>query len=128
VLRVISPMPLGFHSHPGGILDNSPTFQRWEPQSEDVRVPKGRLRPCDTSAVPSGLGRDRMIPPNVETLGYSRWSLRDKVPVQSATYSPGSIPRGIGLEVSDRVPQSRENSALSQRIFVHVYIASERRR
>ncbi len=24
------PMPLGFRPHPGGIVDNSPTFQRWQ--------------------------------------------------------------------------------------------------
>src|SRR5439155_25575751 len=29
--------------HPGGMADNSPTFQRWEPDHRSVRVPKGRL-------------------------------------------------------------------------------------
>src|SRR6185369_9412679 len=81
-------MLLGFHPHPGGIFDRSPTFQRWVPQSQSVQVPKGRLMPCDTSVVPSGLGRDRIVPPNVETLGYSRWSLRDEGPL-----SPQRIPR-----------------------------------
>ncbi len=41
--------------HPGGMTDNSPTFQRW-----------GRL---------NHLGRPL---PNVETLGYCHVSLRDR--------------------------------------------------
>ena len=89
-------MLLGFHPHPGGIFDNSQTFQRWVPQSQAVKVPKGRLKPCDTSAVPSGLGRVWIVPPNVETLGYSRWSLRDKGPL-----SPQAIP---GVQIKPLYP------------------------
>jgi hypothetical protein len=45
-------MPLGFHPHPGGILDNSPMFQRWVPQFEAVEVPKGRMKRCDMTPDP----------------------------------------------------------------------------
>ena len=60
---------------PGGTNENSPAFQRWE-RCRRARVPKGRLnarglsRPFGTH--PAGRG------PNVETLGYSQQSLRDK--------------------------------------------------
>ena len=57
--------------------ENSPTFQRWEREFRGAQVPKGRLKPA-TSAVPSGLNRLRVPNPNVETLGYSRSSLRDE--------------------------------------------------
>ena len=53
-------MPLGFASHhPEGMADNSPTFQRWEPTVNGVRVPKGRLtvhavsRPSGTRTCPT---------------------------------------------------------------------------
>src|SRR5437899_6577401 len=74
-------MPPGFatqHPHPGGMADNSPTFQRWEFDFQWIQVPKGRLNRCPWSAVPSGLNACRTAVPNVETLGYYRKSLRDK--------------------------------------------------
>ena len=41
------PMPLGFDPHhPGGIADNSPTFQCWVREFRRAQVPKGRLKPC----------------------------------------------------------------------------------
>src|SRR6185369_8706475 len=43
------PMPLGIHSHPGGIFDNSPTFQRWVNEVEASPVPKGRLKGWNAS-------------------------------------------------------------------------------
>ena len=64
--------------HPGGMADNSPTFQRWVLDRQWAQVPKGRLRLCTRSAVPSGLIAHRAAVPNVETLGYCRKSLRDK--------------------------------------------------
>jgi len=60
------------------MADNSPTFQRWGPDREWVQVPKGRLKPCPWSAVPSGLIARSDGVPNVETLGYYRKSLRDR--------------------------------------------------
>jgi len=51
------PMPLGIHSHPGGMFDNRPTFQRSGNEIEASRVPKGRLRGWNASEVPSGLTR-----------------------------------------------------------------------
>src|ERR1035437_9213690 len=40
-------MPLGFDlSHPGGMAENSPTFQRWGREFRWAQVPKGRLKPC----------------------------------------------------------------------------------
>jgi hypothetical protein len=41
-------------------------------------VPKGRLTDHTLSAVPSGLTAFYGPPPNVETLGYCRTSLRDE--------------------------------------------------
>src|SRR5438477_7503193 len=73
------PRPQGFHSHPGGMLDNGQTFQRWVREVRAVPVPKGRLKPGDLSAVPSGRVVLRAPVPNVKTLGYYRMSLRDKV-------------------------------------------------
>jgi len=48
-------MPLGLHPYPGGIPDNSPTFQRWVGVWKGAQVPKGRPRGPAESAVPSGL-------------------------------------------------------------------------
>jgi hypothetical protein len=40
-------MPLGFDPpHPGGMTENSPTFQRWVREFRGAQVPKGRLKPC----------------------------------------------------------------------------------
>ena len=40
--RTPGPMPLGFGGpHPGGMADNSPTFQRWDHKTGS-QVPKGR--------------------------------------------------------------------------------------
>ena len=40
------PMPLGFDPpHPGGMAENSPTFQRWVREFRGAPVPKGRLKP-----------------------------------------------------------------------------------
>jgi hypothetical protein len=69
-------MPLGFHPHPGGMFDNSPTFQSWVTLQKRPEVPKGRPSPFRASAVPSGLFSHKPTP-NVETLGYCRMSLRD---------------------------------------------------
>ncbi len=42
-----SSMPLGFDPpHPGGMAENSPTFQRWGREFRGAQVPKGRLKPC----------------------------------------------------------------------------------
>src|SRR6185369_14938931 len=49
------PMPIRIHSYPGGMFDNSPTFQRWVNEVEAAQVPKGRLRGWNASEVPSGL-------------------------------------------------------------------------
>jgi hypothetical protein len=41
------PMPLGFDPpHPGGMIENSPTFQRWVREFREAKVPKGLLKPC----------------------------------------------------------------------------------
>jgi len=38
-------MPLGFDApHPGGMAENSPTFQRWGRECRGAEVPKGRLK------------------------------------------------------------------------------------
>src|SRR5258708_1987513 len=68
----------GFHLHPGGMRDNSPTFQRWGTSGRRRISPEGTTdgsrafgRPFGTYC-PWGVGS-----PNVETLGYCRMSLRD---------------------------------------------------
>src|SRR5438128_1773451 len=63
--------------NPEGILDNSPTFQRWVSELEAHKSRRGRLKPREPSAVPSGLIDVPGPFPNVETLGYYRMSLRD---------------------------------------------------
>jgi len=64
--------------HPEGMVDNSPTFQRWVREYRALEVPKGRLKMRDSSVVPSGLHPDLSLFPKVETLGYYRISLREK--------------------------------------------------
>src|SRR5258705_550398 len=64
-----SPREFATH-HPGGMVENSPTFQRWELRGQRVQVPKGRLKLCARSAVPSGL-----IPTGPFDLVYERYSL-----------------------------------------------------
>jgi hypothetical protein len=45
--RTSGPMSLGFDPpHPGGMADNSPTFQRWGRELRGAQVPKGRLKAC----------------------------------------------------------------------------------
>src|SRR5713101_924718 len=65
-------------SCPVGTSDNSPTFQRWVRVRNEGSVPKGRLNEHPVSAVLSGLTPSYGQPPNVETLGYCRTSLRDE--------------------------------------------------
>src|SRR6266446_3639625 len=84
--------------HPGGMVDNSPTFQRWVRRPQWIKVPKGRLKMCARSAVPSGLIAHRRAVPNVETLGYYRKSLRDRDLRAVCERLEGSIPSGIGTQ------------------------------
>ena len=93
-----SPMPLGLCPHPEGMPENSPTFQRWVCDVERPSVPKGRLTTGISSAVPSGLNALTDANPNVETLGYSRMSLRDRDLAQGQSEIAGSNPSGSGLE------------------------------
>lgn len=64
---------------PKGFSENNPTFQR-RGLSERERVPKERLTIHDTktSVVPSGLVGLSTLP-GVQTPGYYRESLRDKI-------------------------------------------------
>src|SRR5258708_9512270 len=84
--------------HPGGMCHNSPTFQRWDRDHPWAQVPKGRLKWCHWSAVPSGLIARSDGVPNVETLGYSRKSLRDKDAPAFCERLNGAIPSVNGLE------------------------------
>jgi len=86
-----SPRALDATPDPGGMADNSPTFQRWELDRQRGQVPKGRLKLCLGSAVPSGLIARSDGVPNVETLGYYRKSLRDKDLPAPVTHSSGSL-------------------------------------
>src|SRR5213592_4521148 len=62
--------------------DNSPMFQHWEEPTNGGSGPEGTAEGSRAvSAVPSGLDDLGTDQPNVETLGYCRMSLRDKVSV-----------------------------------------------
>jgi hypothetical protein len=63
--------------YPGGIIDNSPTFQRWVADEQYTLVPKGRLNRGETLSRPFGTNVSPRRLPNVETLGYYRLSLWD---------------------------------------------------
>jgi hypothetical protein len=69
-------MPPGFEQlHPGGMDDNSPAFQRWV--RNQVRLsPEGTVEPALCQPSLRDLSRTTSTP-SVETLGYSRLSLRD---------------------------------------------------
>src|SRR6266853_2946343 len=97
---------------PPGMADNSPTFQRWELDRQWVQVPKGRLKLCARSAVPSGLVV--RVPPS-PTL--KRWAI---VASPSGTktcprYAVDQILLGIGQEcprsrkISDGHPRNPKN-------------------
>jgi len=65
--------------HPGGMTDNSPTFQRWGRPSSTALSPEGMVDAVrDSSVVPSGLNHLGRPLPSVETLGYCHVSLRDR--------------------------------------------------
>src|SRR6266576_5144930 len=73
-------MQLGFVPHPGGMRDNSPMFQHGEEPAKWRSSPEGTAEGARAvSAVPSGLDDLRADQPNVETLGYCRMSLQDKI-------------------------------------------------
>ena len=62
--------------HPAGMVENSPAFQRWDPSQKEAS-PKGTAEKMQ----PQPSLRDLLCGPripSVETLGYSRLSLRDK--------------------------------------------------
>jgi hypothetical protein len=93
------PMPLGFDPpHPGGMAENSPTFQRWGREFRGAQVPKGRLKP--------GV----IHQPSLRDLsGYGRWFPTLKrwaiIGCPSGTktcpglaYFVGANPSGIGQE------------------------------
>jgi prepilin-type N-terminal cleavage/methylation domain-containing protein len=64
---------------PGGIAENSPTFQRREPSLKDIS-PEGTAGREHPSALGQSFLRDSaasVSQPSVETLGYSHKSLRD---------------------------------------------------
>jgi len=84
-----SPMPFGNSSVPSSRRDTTTIAQRFNAgtgQSCVAPVPKGRLNPSSAGRVPfrPALGRPfgtwgrLTAKPSVETLGYSRMSLRDK--------------------------------------------------
>ena len=92
-------MPLGFdHPHPGGMADNSPTFEHVGCAGLDVHKSlQGRLNPCEIGQSSfqdlSCCGRWF---PTFKTFGYSRMSLRDKGLDRFLGPSLGSNPSGIG--------------------------------
>src|SRR5258705_1042035 len=99
-----------FPTHPGGMADNSPTFQRWEPTVNGVRVPKGRLTVHDVSR-PFGTYCAWTPDPNVETLGYCQKSLRDKDLSGVCECYRRSNPSGIGQEACATPSTHRSKAA-----------------
>src|SRR2546428_5982884 len=60
--------------------DNSPMFQHWGEPAKWRSSPEGTAEGSRAvSAVPSGLDDLDTAQPNVETLGYCRMSLRDRI-------------------------------------------------
>ena len=76
-------MLLGFDSHhPGGMADNSPTFQCWGREFRWAQVPKGRLKPgairqpslrdlsdCGKKNEYENIDFDRVVPVELEFAG-----------------------------------------------------------
>src|SRR5579871_196603 len=54
--RTTSPMPLGIEAYPGGMYDNSPTFERLGTSRRGERVPTGTAEP-EAQHPPYGLSR-----------------------------------------------------------------------
>src|SRR2546428_4234802 len=65
--------------HPGGMAENSPTFQRWVHEVRRSASPEGTAENC---ATPRSSLRDLFSfgwgVPNVETFGYCHISLREE--------------------------------------------------
>ena len=85
-------MPLAFETYnPEGMKENSPAFQRWD-GGQMVQSPVGTAEPPrHLSSRWDLLGATAI--PSVETLGYSRLSLRD-----TDKFVDRSTPSGIGME------------------------------
>ena len=82
-------------------------FQRWGTPPGGDQVPKGRLKSCARSTVPSGLMRSRGPVPNVETLGYSRASLRDETHIPVILIGcPRGCQCGLGRSIFSAFPSN----------------------
>ena len=79
------------------MLDNSPTFQRWVCELRVLEVPKGRLKLLGSSAVPSRLHSTLSLFPKVETLGYYRFSLRERMSTRPSPTGTLVFPLGAFL-------------------------------
>jgi hypothetical protein len=77
--------------NPGGMKENSPAFQRWD-GGQMVQSPIGTAEPAAVLPSRWDLFGATAIP-SVETLGYSRLSLRD-----TDKFVDRSTPSGIGME------------------------------
>src|SRR5260370_20629710 len=74
-MPIQSLMSLSGSCHPGGMVDNSPAFQRRD-SGERASSPEGTAE-SDCLSRPSGPYPSRTSKPGVETPGYSQASLRD---------------------------------------------------
>ena len=123
VAKISNPMQLAFGGlHPGGMIGNSPTLQRWgEARSANESRRDGRILPS-TSAVPSGLSRRWHPDPTLK-----RWAIlgcpsgtKTGAPKRSAKVSgirfliPGrpQFRTACRIKIGDTVPPRRDNSAL----------------
>jgi hypothetical protein len=96
--------------HPGGIIDNGPTFQRWggrwlclslEWTAENIVISQPSLRDFCVFEPPS---------PNVETLGNYHISLRDRVTARTPRFAP---PRCLAGEFMGKYTTSPPERARS---------------
>ena len=91
--------------HPGGMIENSPAFQRWD-SPQIVQRPAGTVEKIPFTGHSSAISRpfgtrlpDRPNPALNETLGYCRLSLRDSVLCLRTSQARLQILLALGLEV-----------------------------
>jgi hypothetical protein len=105
-------MPLGFHLYPGGMSENSPTFQRWVSDLTSLS-PEGTTDEAE-SAVPSGLFLHGLSDPTLK-----RWAII-KCPSGTNASAETRAPTASGacrLEVGDTA--DRRSALLYTRRLVH---------
>jgi len=99
-------MTLGFErSHPGGMAENSPPFQRWVDVRDATSSPGGTKEPLAgrASFAPGGA----WIVRDASTPAINRWAIFG-CPCGTETSSVASNPSGIGQECPRSVPRLQQ--------------------